>query len=428
MLLNDALGNAAGFSRRRLLQALAANVVLSGAPAKYQVGVAKNSNPYDATRKAIQACGQWPAAAIAGKTVAIKPNLVTATPPEKGASVDPEVVRAVVDLALAAGAAEVLIVEHGYGGPPPFYRCGYEPFRTYKDRVKLVDLKQHPVTLAPVPDGLTFGSLYLPAPMVQPDVVFISVAKLKTHGNTGATLSMKCLVGLASPVKYAVPKMLARQGLHFHGIDQSVVDLNLARPVHFAVIDGIWGMEGQGPLTGPPVRMDHVIAGLNPVAVDRIGLELMGMPQRAVMHLNYASARGLGPMDTSTISVSGEMAPRKFAAAAVAPTLWPPAADPVAFSVKAGQQCAVSYKVAVDCVTRVEIMQDSDSDPGIKLVRTLRNWERRPAGPESLVWNGRGEGGEPVAPGTYLARVQARYPKAYAWATFYATSRVTVTG
>ena len=369
-MLNAALGNAAGFSRRHLLQALSANMVLPGATTKHQVGVARNSNPYDATRKAIEACGQWPAAAIAGKTVAIKPNLVTATPPDRGASVDPEVVRAVVDLALAAGAAQVLIVEHGYGGPPPFYRCGYQPFRTYKDRVKLVDLKQYPLTLAPVPDGLTFRSLYLPAPMVQPDVVFISVAKLKTHANTGATLSMKCLVGLASPVKYAVPKMLARQGLHFHGIDQSVVDLNLARPVHFAVIDGIWGMEGPGgPLTGPPVRMDHVIAGLNPVAVDRIGLELMGMPQNAVMHLAYAASRGLGPMDTSTISVSGDMAPRKFAPASVAPTVWRPAVDPAAFSVKAGQQCAVSYKLAVGCVTRVEIVQDNDSEPGVKLVR-----------------------------------------------------------
>lgn len=358
--------------------------------------------------------------------MAVKPNLVTATRPERGASVDPEVVRAVVDLALAAGAAQVLIVEHGYGGPPPFYRCGYEPFRTYKDRVKLVDLKQHPLTLAPVPDGFTFRSLYLPAPMVQPDVVFISVAKLKTHLNTGATLSMKCLVGLASPVKYAVPKMLARQGLHFHGIDQSVVDLNLARPVHFAVIDGIWGMEGPGPLTGPPVRMDHVIAGLNPVAVDRIGLELMGMPQNAVMHLGYAASRGLGPMDTSTISVSGDMAPRKFVPAKVAPTVWRPAVDPAAFSVKAGQQCAVSYKLAVGCVTRVEIVQDNDSEPGVKLVRTLRDWAPRPAGPESLVWNGRAEDGEPVAPGTYLARVQAKYPRSYL--IFYATSWVTVTG
>lgn len=55
---NGALWNASGFSRRRLLQAVAANMVLPGATTKHQVGVARNSNPYDATRKAIEACGQ----------------------------------------------------------------------------------------------------------------------------------------------------------------------------------------------------------------------------------------------------------------------------------------------------------------------------------------------------------------------------------
>jgi len=424
-VLNDAISHAGSFSRRRLLQALAANAALAGAATKYQVGVGRNNDPYAATKQAIAACGQWPAAAMAGKTVAIKPNLVIARPSNTGATVDPEVVRAVVDLALAAGAEQVLIVENGYGPPAPFKPCGYEPFRTYRDRVKLVDVSAHPVTPAPVPNGLTYRSIYLPETMVQKDLVFISVAKLKTHVQTGATLSMKCLVGLASRAKYSVPKMLARQDLHFRGMDESVVDLNLARPVHFAVIDGIWGMEGMGPLTGPPVRMNHVLAGLNPVAVDRIGLELMGLPQNLVMHLNLAAAKGMGPADTSAISVNGDMEPRRFVPAPVAPPLvWRPVAEPASFSLKAGGQCAISYKVPADCLVRAEIMQDSESEPGMKLVRTLRDWTPRPAGPDSLTWNARAEDGTPVEPGTYLARIQAKFPKS--WNIFYATSWVTV--
>jgi hypothetical protein len=66
----------------------------------------------------------------------------------------------------------------------------------------------------------------------------------------------------------------------------------------------------------------------------------------------------------------------------------------------------------------------------MKLVRTLRDWEPRPAGSESLAWDGQTEGGKPVAPGTYLARVQAKYPRntsSAQWQNiFYATSWVTV--
>jgi uncharacterized protein (DUF362 family) len=423
-VLHNAISHAGSFSRRRLLQAFAANAALAGTATKYQVGVGRNNDPYAATKQAIAACGQWPAAAMAGKTVAIKPNLVIARPSNTGATVDPEVVRAVVDMALAAGAEQVLIVENGYGPPAPFKPCGYEPFRTYRDRVKLVDVSAHPIALTPVPNGLTYRSLYLPATMVQSDLFFISVGKLKTHVQTGATLSMKCLVGLASRAKYSVPKMLARQDLHFHGMDESVVDLNLARPVHFAVIDGIWGMEGQGPLTGPPVRMNHVLAGLNPVAVDRIGLELMRLPQNSVMHLNYAAAKGMGPVDASTIGVNGDMEPRRFAPGPVFPRVWRPVAEPASFSLKAGRECAISYKVSADCLVRAEIVQDSESEPGIKLVRTLRDWTARPAGPDSLTWNGKAEDGAPVAPGTYLARVQAKFPKS--WNIFYATSWVRV--
>ena len=50
---------------------------LARAASPYQVGIGNSSDPYEATQRAVSACGQWPGAALAGKTVMIKPNLVT---------------------------------------------------------------------------------------------------------------------------------------------------------------------------------------------------------------------------------------------------------------------------------------------------------------------------------------------------------------
>jgi len=116
---------------------------------------------YAATQRAIGASGEWPVT-LAGRTVVIKPNLVAAKPSTSGVTTDPQVVRAVVDQALASGATSVLIVEGGSPtSPAPFMACGYGFFATYDPRVQLVDLGTQPVTLAHVPNGVVYGQHYL---------------------------------------------------------------------------------------------------------------------------------------------------------------------------------------------------------------------------------------------------------------------------
>lgn len=379
----------------------------------YRVGVGNMPDAYAATQQAIGASGEWPAT-LAGRTVVIKPNLVAAKPSTSGVTTDPQVVRAVVDQALASGATSVLIVEGGSPtSPAPFMACGYGFFATYDPRVQLVDLGTQPVTLAHVPNGVVYGQLYVPSLVLDPSVVFISVAKLKCHVDAGATLTMKNLFGLASPVHYHVPSQLPRQNLHLRGVDEAIIDLNLVRPIDFAVIDGIWGMQGNGPLSGTPVQMNIVVAGRNPVAVDRVGLQVMGLPQTTAPHLTYAALKGLGPADLTTIAVLGDIfTPGAFLPAQTPPVVWYPRVTPPAFAPASGQTTTISYSMPAACYSRVEIVRDSDVTPGITLVRTLRNWASRPAGTETLVWDGRDDSGAVVPQGSYLADVQATFAPA----------------
>jgi len=160
--------------RRAFLQSLAVPTALlagrsttqGAASSGYVVGVGHSSEPYGAARTAIAASGQFPSAAMVGKTVIIKPNLVLASPSTSGTTTDPEVVRAIVDLALLACPARVLIAEGSCTQPAPFGPCGYGFFRTYDPlgRITLVDLCKQATKMVKVgtPGGMVYQSLWLP--------------------------------------------------------------------------------------------------------------------------------------------------------------------------------------------------------------------------------------------------------------------------
>src|SRR5208337_11155 len=121
-----------GINRRSFIGLLAANsALLARAKAQstsptYQVGVGYSSDPYTAASVALSASGQFPTNLV-GQTVVIKPNLVVPKPSSTGATTDPNVVKAIVDLCIAAGATQIQIIEAPLpGSPGPFWGpCGY---------------------------------------------------------------------------------------------------------------------------------------------------------------------------------------------------------------------------------------------------------------------------------------------------------------
>src|ERR1022692_2251739 len=78
--------------------------------------------------------------------------------------------------------------------------------------------------------------------------LLVSMPKMKTHHWAGATLSMKNLFGIVPGGVYGWPKNV----LHWAGIHQSIADLHSLFPNHFAIVDGIVGMDGNGPIQERP--------------------------------------------------------------------------------------------------------------------------------------------------------------------------------
>jgi uncharacterized protein (DUF362 family) len=176
--------------------------------------------------------------------------------------------------------------------------------------------------------------------------VFVSLAKMKEHATAaGVTLSMKNLFGITPNSLYgsegAGEDMLGYRG-PIHGraegwvqllpgekpgfdteavgvrVPRTIVDENLARPVHLAIVDGIrtiHGGEGWWNAGIGPIDPGVIVAGFNSLSTDAVSMAVMGFDPRAPHytapfetrenHLLIAEQAGLGTADLSRIEVRG---------------------------------------------------------------------------------------------------------------------------
>ncbi|PYT11174.1 MAG: hypothetical protein DMG59_27135, partial [Acidobacteria bacterium] len=130
-------------------------------------------------------------------------------------------------------------------------------------------------------------SLYLPHTALGADLL-VSLPKMKTHHWVGATLSMKNFFGLVPGGVYGWPKNV----LHWAGINECIADLYRAFPRHFALVDGIDGMEGNGPIQGRTRHAGLIVAGSDLAAVDATCCRIMRIDPDKIEYLRLAGAGG----------------------------------------------------------------------------------------------------------------------------------------
>ncbi len=240
---------------------------------------------------------------MTGKRVVLKPNLVE-WHRDKVINTDPRFVGAVVELCKSEGAAEIIVAE----GPGHWRNVEFlveesglgEVLR--KHGVRFIDLNHDEPTKVMNLGRLTgLEYLYLTRTVVTADV-FISLPKLKTHHWAGATLSLKNLFGTLPGICYGWPK----NELHWRGIPNSIIDIALTQSPHLAIVDGIIGMEGDGPLNGRARHVGAVIMGIDLVAVDATCCRLIGLPPERVPTLVLGTMKKLGRIKEDEIPQIGE--------------------------------------------------------------------------------------------------------------------------
>lgn len=238
-----------------------------------------------------------------GKSVLLKPNLVESSRRAPHINTHPAVVAAVAEVFRRWDAREVFVAE----GPGHTRDCYVELEESglwqvlTSARIPFVDLNHDEViTRKNQLRRTSLRQLYLPKSLLRADLI-VSLPKMKTHHWAGVTLSMKNLFGILPGICYGWPKNV----LHTVGIPESILDINATVQPHLAIIDGIIGMEGDGPLMGPPKASGVLIMGTNFPAVDATATRLMGLNPRRIQYLTSASGV-LGPIAESHIQQRGE--------------------------------------------------------------------------------------------------------------------------
>jgi uncharacterized protein (DUF362 family) len=162
------------------------------------------------------------------------------------------------------------------------------------------DLNLDEVTERPIAGPVSkLGSVFLPRTVLNCDLL-VSMPKMKTHHWAGATLSMKNLFGTVPGGVYGWPKNV----LHWAGIPECIADLYGMFPQTFAIVDGIYGMEGNGPIQGTPRYAGLLVSGRDLAAVDATCCRLMGINPERVEYLRLAV--GERALASAAIEQTGE--------------------------------------------------------------------------------------------------------------------------
>lgn len=239
-----------------------------------------------------------------GLRVVLKPNLVEFDP-NGVINTHPAVIAATVDALLSLGAAQVTVAEGpGHRRDNEYILTASGVLEVLRERqVRYVDLNFDRVSSVALGSGLSgLGRLHLPTTVLEADLL-ISMPKLKTHHWAGVTLSMKNLFGIVPSAIYGWPKNV----LHWAGIDQSIVDINSTISMRrFALVDGIVGMEGNGPIQGEARPAGVLVFGDDFIAVDASCARLMRIDPEKVRHLAWAGSF-LGNLAEERIDQLGEL-------------------------------------------------------------------------------------------------------------------------
>ena len=269
------------------------------------VSLVKGTESYDAVRRALALIKDD--VEIPPKPVLVKPNMVSGTVELAATPVD--AVRATLDFLRELG-VDRFIVGEGTAGRDTmaaFQRFGYMALKDEYD-VQFLDLNRDETVEVTVFDAQLRPSRIRIAKTVV-DSYRVSVARMKTHDSVIVTLAIKNLA-----VGSIVNADRNRGFSHtYPAINFSLAKMTTERPPHLSIIDGVVGMEGNGPVSGTAVSSGVALASVDATAVDAVGARVMGYDPSRIGYLYYLmDARGLSMSDICVLGEEPEACNTKY--------------------------------------------------------------------------------------------------------------------
>jgi len=240
-----------------------------------------------------------------GESIVLKANLLRAARPEQAVCTHPAVVAAVGELARTAGARPVVADSPGGG-----YRYNNKTLeKIYRASGMLQaaaqagievsrDTTSRPVSYA---DGMLTKHFDIITPVFEADAVF-NLCKMKTHLFTVMSGAVKNLFGV-------IPGLI-KTGYHAKLHDTTrfagmLLDLAGYIAPRLTIMDAVVAMEGDGPGAGDPRQVGLLLGSENPLALDVVAAEIMGIDRRSNPLILEAERRALKPSRVDDIEIIG---------------------------------------------------------------------------------------------------------------------------
>lgn len=233
--------------------------------------------------------------------VLLKPNLLAAARPEEQATTHPALIAGVIRQVLRAGARPFIAESPAFGSLTHVAEVAGIGAVARAAGVPLVELNQ--ATHLPLKNPLNNRWLAGDPRVIQADVV-VNLPKLKAHAQARLTGAVENLYGCVPGKRKAWWQVQPRHDLG--AFNDMLVENVRAVQSALTVVDAVVAMEGQGPRRGTPRPVGLLVAGEDPVAVDVVLCELVGLPPAQYEVLQAAARRGVGTSDLRGICVVGE--------------------------------------------------------------------------------------------------------------------------
>jgi len=235
--------------------------------------------------------------------VLLKVNMLNADPPEKAVTTHPAIVKAAIRLVKRAGGVPFVGDASGVAYTHKDAEIAWQKTGLKKaaeeEGAEVINFRE--VKEINNPKNRKVPTLHIAKEVLDADVV-ISLPKLKTHSFALFTGAIKNLYGTIPGFR---KKELHAKVPKPKDFAELVVDILSVVYPKLSIMDGIVGMEGNGPAAGPPRKIGVILASRDPVAVDAVASSIIGYHPFDIDIIKAAYRRGLGEARLERIDIRG---------------------------------------------------------------------------------------------------------------------------
>jgi len=267
------------------------------APARaYDLVAVRGGDSVTMYRRAIREMGGMQKYVKRGQRVVIKPNMAWDVTPERGANTNPQLVGAIVEDCIAAGASRVFVFDHTVDQWQRAYATsGIEQAAREAGALVVPGNLERDYQEVQIPGARRLRNARVHQQIIEADV-FINVPILKHHGSTTVTIAMKNLMGI----------VWDRRFWHINDLHQCIADFCLYRKPDLNIVDGYLVMTRNGPRgvsTADLSLMKSLIISPDIVAADAASTLIFGEQPRNIGHIRIGAEMGIGQMNLEALNI-----------------------------------------------------------------------------------------------------------------------------